>query len=64
MDAENASLKERLDDDDKYENELKAQMKEMERKEADLESKVNWLNVSLILCFKPDLKGKVLNKFL
>ena len=46
MDAENASLKERLDDDDKYENELRAQLKEMERKEADLESKVNTENVA------------------
>ena len=41
MDAENASLKERLDDDDKYENELKGQLKEAERREADLLSKVN-----------------------
>ena len=41
MDAENASLKERLDDDDKYENELKGQLKEAERREADLLSKVS-----------------------
>ena len=41
MDAENALLKERLDDDDKYENELKGQLKEAERRESDLLSKVS-----------------------
>ncbi len=42
MDAENASLKERLDDDDKYEGELKQQIKDAERKVTDAESKVGF----------------------
>ncbi len=41
MDADNASLRERLEDDDKYEAELRGQTKELERKVTDLESKVS-----------------------